>query len=104
MQREFGACVLQFRGRDEAARCNAHGMQPAFEIVAPEAEKAVEDGKSRRDIQLLPDVALEHRRMVRHVIKNFGGRQPIALQRQLELVHLYIAFASSVSWGLPPCQ
>jgi hypothetical protein len=53
-------------------------MQPAFDVRFPEVQEFVEYRKSGSQVQLLPNEALQEFRVVRHVIEDFGCRQPVS--------------------------
>jgi hypothetical protein len=52
-------------------------MQPAIELLAPEIEKPQEDREPGRNVQILPDVALEDVGMIRQAVEDLGRRQAI---------------------------
>src|SRR5262249_2815545 len=52
-------------------------MQPALEVAFPEIEELGEIGKAGRQIQVLPDVALQNGLVVGHPVEDFGGRDAI---------------------------
>ena len=80
MYAKFSAGMTKFGCGDQSARRHAHRMQFAFDVAAPEIEKAMENGKTGSQIEFLPDVALQNRWVIRHVIENFGRGQPIPTQ------------------------
>ena len=52
-------------------------MELAFDVLAPEFQKAAELGKVRGEVELLPDKALQQIGVVRHPVDDLGSRQPI---------------------------
>ena len=57
-------------------------MQLAFEAGLPEFEEAVENGEARRDVEVLPDISLEHRRVVGQVVKDLRRGQAVVGEDQ----------------------
>src|SRR6516164_8687839 len=57
-------------------------MELALELAPPEGEKSAQGRKARGKVELLPDIALQDHRMVRHAIQDFGGGQPVILDLQ----------------------
>jgi hypothetical protein len=62
-------------------------MKLAIEIVLPEVKEAIENWEFWGQIELLPDERLKERRMIRHVVENFGRRYSITPQFQFKAVH-----------------
>ena len=52
---------------------NPHRVELAFEIAAPEFEKAAQLGEVRRNVQLLPDEALQQVGMIRQTVDDLRG-------------------------------
>src|SRR6185295_11396921 len=59
-----------------------------------EIEKARELGEQWRQVVFLPEVGLQHRRMVRHSVEDIGCRQPVAFQLQPEVQRDHLRFPS----------
>jgi hypothetical protein len=64
MQPEAGIDVPHFARIDELDARYPHGVQFAFDFAGPEIEEAVQYGKSRCEIHVLPDEALQNARVV----------------------------------------
>lgn len=78
MQRKFEADDVEFGTRDEPARRNTNRVQLAVQAGLPEAQEFLEYGELRRQIEILPDEALEHHGMIGQAVENFRGGQTIA--------------------------
>src|ERR1044072_282802 len=59
-------------------------MQLAFEVAFPEIEELGEVGETRRQIQVLPDVALQDVLVIGHPVEDFGGRDAIVIELRNE--------------------
>jgi hypothetical protein len=70
------------RRPNQISRTHTHRMQPPLDAARPKIQKLLQLRKTRRQIQLLPNKALQNRRMIRHMIKNLRGRDPIVTQLQ----------------------
>ncbi len=55
----------------------------------PEMQEFLQNREARRDIQILPDIALQQGRMVGQVVENFGGGQPIILELFVEVANTF---------------
>src|ERR1700761_283137 len=55
-------------------------MQRALDLPGPEVQELVQHGISRGDVQILPDVGLQHVGMVRQVVQDLGCGQAIILR------------------------
>jgi hypothetical protein len=53
-------------------------MQRPLELAPPEVEEFVQLGKTGRQIVVLPDIALQETRMVRHAVQDRGGGQSVS--------------------------
>ena len=87
MQREFAANEIELRTRNQTARRDANRVQLAVQAGLPEVQEFLEYWKLRREIEVLPDEALQHHRMIGQTVKYFCGRQPIAAQLLLKVAH-----------------
>jgi hypothetical protein len=65
---------------DEFCARNSDAMQLPIQIVFPEVEEFAEVGEPGRLVEALPDVALKDVLVVRHPVKDFGGRDPVITQ------------------------
>src|SRR5690349_25152203 len=52
-------------------------MELALVVGAPELQEAVQLGKIRSEVELLPDKALQQIGVVRHPVDDFGRGQPL---------------------------
>src|SRR5580700_8965208 len=71
-----------------AALLHIHRMQLALDVAAPEFEEALEFGIIGGQVEFLPDEALQQGRVVRQVIDDLGGRQPVPPKLQLVSGHV----------------
>ena len=86
VQREIGRNEAQFGRLDEARMGHQDLVQPPLEILAPEIQEALELGKARVEIVVLPDVALDQRGMIWHPLEDFSRRQAVAAEHRREVV------------------
>src|SRR4051812_5573633 len=76
-------------GRAGAATlAHIHRMQLPLDVRAPEFEKAPQLGIIGREIEFLPDEALQQGRVVRQAIDDLCGREPVPVKLQLEGGHV----------------
>ena len=80
VQLEFPIDTAPLVGADQAVVRVADRMQRTIEACLPEIQEPAHFGKIGGEIVLLPDVALQDRRVIRQVVEDLGGRQTIALQ------------------------
>src|SRR5436190_191 len=71
-----------------AALPHVDRMQLALDVGAPEFQEALQLGIIRREIEFLPDEALEQGRVIRQAIDDLCGREPVPLKLQLEGGHV----------------
>src|SRR5207253_9071977 len=71
-----------------AALLDIDRMQLALDVAAPEFEEGLEFGIVGRQVEFLPDEALQEGRMIRQVIDDLRGRQPVPLKLQLVSGHV----------------
>src|SRR3546814_8561712 len=62
-------------------------MNPALDVLLPEAEEPAQYRIARRQIETLPDEALQQVRMIRHVIQDLRGREPVMSELHREIAH-----------------
>src|SRR5687767_3262623 len=70
--------------RDQPPMRDPDTIERAVEIGGPEVQKIRKLGKARREIVILPDIALEEARMVRDAIEDLGRGEGEALDLALE--------------------
>jgi len=70
---------------DDIGRADAHRVQLAVEFALPEGKKATENGIIRREIEILPDKALQQAGVIRHMVEDFCGRQAVTPQLSAEM-------------------
>src|SRR5579862_4938514 len=87
VQRELVTVVAEFRRHEEPACGDPNRVQSALDAGFPEMEEFVEHRKSRCEIEFLPYEGLQDRRVIGEVVQNFGRREPVAVQTQLEPGH-----------------
>src|SRR5579872_756840 len=101
MQHEFLSDGAELGGADEAAMGDAHGMERPFELFAPECQELHQDRELRRDVVVLPNVALQQRGMIRQAVKNFRGRQAEAFELPHEITRCNASRHSPISFVIP---
>ena len=77
MKHELTAAIGELAGLDQFFVRDFDHIQPAFQLRFPEAQKFVQNRKARRDVELLPDIALQQLGMIGHAIDDFRRRQAI---------------------------
>src|SRR3546814_762379 len=87
VQPEFGSDVPEFARRDDTVVRHRYRMNPAFDVLLPEAEEPAQYRIARRQIETLPDEALQQVRMIRHVIQDLRGREPVMSELHREIAH-----------------
>ena len=93
VQAKFSVDDAKFRGFDQSAVRYTHRVQWPVEFFDPEIKKLSEVRKPGMQIIILPDERLKQRRMVRHMVQNFGRGQAVSLERFAELLMFHeIAF------------
>ena len=97
MRPEGRPVVAEPRPRRRSCLANSDGVKLALKIAAPEFQKTAQLGKVGGDIELLPDEALQQVGMIRQMIDDLCGRQPIIAQRLLVVAHFtaLVLFARS---------
>jgi hypothetical protein len=85
VQDELAVDGLELRRLDQPRMAHAHGVKNPVELVRPEIQEAVKFRKLRRQVVLLPDVALQDRGVVGQVIEDLGRGQAVALELLAEL-------------------
>src|SRR6266478_3717099 len=88
VQRELMLDVAEPVRGAAAALFHIDRMQLALDVAAPEFEEALEFGIIGRQVEFLPDKALQQGGMVRQVIDDLRGRQPVPLKLQLVSGHV----------------
>ena len=81
--------VMAEAGRAErSALLHIHRVQFAFDAAAPEFEKSPQLGIIGREVEFLPDEALQQGGMIGEPVDDFCRRQPISLKLQLKGGHV----------------
>src|SRR4051812_11361716 len=88
VQRQRVLDVAEAGRAGAAALAHIHRMQLALDIGAPEFEKALQLGIIRREIEFLPDEALQQGRVVRQSIDDLCRGEPVPVKLQLEGGHV----------------
>jgi len=73
---------------------NAHRVEFPFNLAFPKVKEAMKLGEFRSEVIFLPDIALQQHGMIRPMIKDLGGRQPITIQLLCERHHLSLSDSS----------
>ena len=87
MQAKRGANVAEPRPCRRPRLSDPDRVELAFEVAAPEFQKAAQLGKVRSTIELLPDEALQDSRMIRHVVEDLRRRKAVAPQLKVQGAH-----------------
>ena len=103
MRAKRRADVAEPRPYERSRLADPDGVQPALEITAPEFQKAAQLGEIRSRVELLPDEALQQVGVIRQMVDDLCGRQPIFAQRLLVVAHFaaLLRFARSVPPACP---
>src|SRR5258707_12330962 len=88
VQRQRMLEVAEAARAEAAALLYTHRMQLAVDAAAPEFEKALQFRIIRRQVEFLPDEALQQSRMVRQMIDDLGCGQSIPPHLQLIRIHV----------------
>lgn len=88
MQAKRRAGMAELGPAGKACLANPHRVKLAFEIAAPEFQKAAQLRKVWGYVEPLPDEALQQIGMIRKMVDDFRGRQSIIAQRLLVVAHL----------------
>src|SRR3981189_3895616 len=95
-----------FQAEDGIRDYKVTGVQtcalPIFDVGAPEFQKAPQHGIIRRQVEFLPDEALEQGRVVRQPIDDFCGSEPVPLKLQLEGGHVSLVRSLSCTEETTP--
>jgi dihydroorotase len=91
---KFAAQIFQLGGRNDSGCCNPNGVELPVQLGRPESQEFVKDRKLRREIIFLPDITLQQHGMIRPMIENLGGRQPIPIQSLCERGHFSLSCPS----------
>src|SRR5262245_31093216 len=94
MQPELAVDEVELGRRDQPAMRDAHTVERAVKIGFPEIEKAGELGKARREIVVLPDIALQQHLMIRKAVDDLRRSEREAFELSSE---------SRVGHGPPAC-
>ena len=97
---ELGSDEAHLGGREQFVVGDRHLEQLALELRRPEVEEALEFGKARVKVVVLPDVGLQQRRVVRQAVEDLGRRQAVSSQQGGESRAL--ASKSPMSVPVPP--
>ena len=84
MQPEHAVDEVELGRRDQPAMRHPHAIERAVKIGLPEIEKVDELGKARREIVVLPDIALQQRLMIRKAVDDFRRGQSEAFELTTE--------------------
>ena len=97
MQAQGGRDVAEPRPSGKAGLADPYRVELALDIAAPVLQKPVQLREIRGNIELLPDEALQQVGMIRQMIDDLCGRQPIIAQRLLVVAHFtaLVLFARS---------
>src|SRR4051794_8088738 len=74
----------EFRRLDQLRAADPDAVQLALEVLVPEIEELAQLGEAGGQVQVLPDVALQHVPMIGHPVENLGGRDAVVLELRYE--------------------
>src|SRR6185437_3885155 len=75
MQPEYTIDGAELRGLDQLGVRDANRIQRPLQLLLPELQEVLQRGKSREQIVILPDIALQQRGMIGHPIEYLRRRQ-----------------------------
>src|SRR6185437_12595816 len=70
----------EFRRLDQLGARHPDAVQPAVEVPVPEIEELAEVGEAGGEVEVLPDVALQHVLVVGHPVEDLGGRNAVVVE------------------------
>ena len=79
---------MEPRPSGKSSLTDPHRVQLALDMAAPELEKPAQFGEIRRDIELLPNEALQQVGMIGKVVDDLSGRQPTFARLGLQVAHV----------------
>src|SRR5262245_44865124 len=71
----------------DAGRCHFYRVQLAIETAVPEIEEPAQHRELRCHVEVLPDIALQQRRVIGQVVEDFSRREAIAVGLEDECRH-----------------
>ena len=77
IQPELAVDRFQLGRLDQPRMRDHHRMQRAFQLLDPERQEALQLGKFREQVVVLPDEGLQQPLVVRPAVEDLRGRQPI---------------------------
>src|SRR5262245_37802801 len=87
VQCQVGAAGAYLARRDEPGGRDPDGVELALEAAAPELEEPVQDREVRRQVVVLPRIALQQAGMVGEIIEDLRRRQPVAAELRYQAGH-----------------
>src|SRR6266851_9332337 len=87
MQEKGGPDVTKRQSCGKSGLANFDGVELALDVAAPEFQKPAQFGEIRGEIGLLPDEALQLLGMIRPMVDDLRGRQPIMAKLLLVVAH-----------------
>src|SRR6266851_3026976 len=87
MQEKGGPDVTKRQSCGKSGLANFDGVELALDVAAPEFQKPAQFGEIRGEIGLLPDEALQPVGMIREMVDDLRGRQPIIAKLLLVVAH-----------------
>src|SRR6266851_7762518 len=87
MHDKGGPDVTKPRSSGKSGLANFDGVELSLDVAAPEFQKTAQFGEIRREIGLLPDKALQLLGMIRPMVDDLRGRQPIMAKLLLVVAH-----------------
>lgn len=80
MNRREAANELELAGLNQLCMCHGDGVDFAIKLAVPEVDEFIQYRKFWRNVQLLPDEALQQFRVVGHVIEDFRRGETVVSQ------------------------
>jgi hypothetical protein len=85
LHRKLLPVVMEFARADQSLMRDFDPVKFAFELRLPEMQEFIQDWKTRRYVEILPDIGLQQRRVVGNMINDFGRRQTVILELSREI-------------------
>ena len=89
MQAEFAGHEAELGRLDQPPMRDQHAVERAVEIAIPEIEEVDELREARRDIVILPDIALKQLGVIWQAVEDLrrGQREPLDLPEEVGVGH-----------------
>jgi hypothetical protein len=85
MQPKFAVERFELGRLDELRMSHHHAVQRPVELFPPECQEFDQDRKLRGKVVVLPDIGLQQARIIRQMIENTRGGEPISRELLYEI-------------------